>query len=254
MPELSSVYRWIQVVFLSHFCMKQLVTPAGSAPLANPLLQQPATPPTRRNWLKGLGAVVAGLFLSRAAKARPASPQQVMGGDPYLGEIQLFAFGFPPRGWALCEGQILPINQNQALFSILGTTFGGNGQTTFALPDMRGRNPRGVGNGYVLGQSSGTENVTLTTAQLPAHGHGYLVSSAAATSNTPVGTAAAVASASTDLNGEAVSMLAYAASPSVIEAAPAVTNSGSSTPVGILAPYETLSFCIALQGIFPSRS
>ncbi|GAB3572406.1 phage tail protein [Hymenobacter daeguensis] len=238
--------------------MKTPFTPASTVPPASFAVPQPAAaPPTRRSWLKGLGALVAGLFLSRAAKAKVASPQQVLGGTPYLGEIQLFAFGFAPRGWALCEGQILPIAQNAALFSLLGTTYGGNGQTTFALPDMRGRTPRGVdsssGN-YQLGQRGGGENITLTTAQLPAHTHGYLVSNAAATSNVPAGTAAAVASASNDLNGEAVNMLAYAATPTVAEAATAITATGGATSLNILAPYETLSFCIALQGIFPSRN
>ncbi|WP_226163684.1 phage tail protein [Hymenobacter terricola] len=231
--------------------MEKNITPAGPS---LPAIISQTEPPTRRGWLKGLAAVLGGLLLSRAAKARPASPQQVQGIQPYLGEIQLFAFGFTPRGWAACEGQLLPINQNQALFSILGTTFGGNGQTNFALPDLRGRTPRGTSSNYLLGQSGGTENVTISAGQLPAHSHGYQVSSLAATSNSPVGTVAAVASATNDLNGETVNLLAYAPGPNAAADATAVTTTGSSLPVSILAPYNTLNFCIALQGIFPSRS
>ncbi|WP_201987490.1 phage tail protein [Hymenobacter rubidus] len=209
--------------------------------------------PVRRNWLKAFGALVGGFLLSRAASAKPAAPRQVLGQTPYIGEIQLFAFGFAPRGWALCNGQLLSISQNQALFSILGTTFGGNGQTNFALPDMRGRNPRGVGAGYTLGQSGGSESHTLTNAELPAHTHGYQVSNAAATTNNPVGAVPAVASAGPDLNGEAVSLQAYGSSPpATAESATSVSTIGSSVPFDLRAPYNTLNFCIALVGVFPS--
>lgn len=235
--------------------MEKTHTPTG---IAVPTSSSQAEPPTRRGWLKGFAAVLGGLLLSRAAKARPASPQQVQGIDSYIGEIQLFAFGFAPRNWVACEGQLLPINQYQALYSILGTNYGGNGVTSFALPDLRGRTPCGMGSNfsgtYLVGQRSGTENVTINTAQLPAHTHGYLVSSAAATSNSPVGTAAAVASASNDLNGETVSLQAYAGSPDVAEASQAVSVAGSGAPVSILAPYNALNFCIAIYGIFPSRA
>ena len=121
---------------------------------------------------------------------------------------------------------------------------------------MRGRIPCGIGNGFILGQTGGSESVTLTTAQLTAHTHGYQVSSAAATSNTPVGTVAAVPSASTDLNGEAVNLLAYAGTANTAAAPAAITSTGSSSPspVNILAPYEALNFCIAVQGIFPTQN
>lgn len=221
---------------------------------------QPAAP-ARRGWLKGFGALLSGLFLSRAAKAAPASAKQVMGGSPYLGEIQIFPFDFAPRGWAQCNGQLLPINQNGALFSLLGTMYGGDGRTTFALPDMRGRVPVGSGtsptsgSGYNVGLPGGREAATLVVNNLPAHNHGYQVSNATATSNAPNGTLAAVVPASVDLNGAPVNILAYAPSPSgLAEDGRAIQPAGGSQPFSVLAPYQTLNFCIALTGVFPSRS
>ncbi|MBD2722350.1 phage tail protein [Hymenobacter armeniacus] len=238
--------------------METPFTPDG--PVATSLSEAPhQAEPTRRGWLKGLGALLGGLFLSRAATAGPASVKQVESFTPFLGEIQIFAFGFTPRGWAQCNGQLLPINQNQALFSLLGTQFGGNGQTTFALPDMRSRTPvhfgqSPLGGSYNIGQAAGTETLALTAANLPLHAHGYQaqVSSQNATGTAPVGTAAAVVPPGTDLNGEAVAVLAYAPTPDTGLSPSALANTGGSQPIGRIAPYETLNFCIALGGIFPS--
>jgi microcystin-dependent protein len=131
--------------------------------------------------------------------------------DPFIGEIMLAAFAVVPKGFALCNGQILSIQQNQALFALLGTTYGGNGTTTFALPDLRGRVPRGMGNGYALGQTGGSE-LPISAVNLPAHTHQALASGAAATSNSPIGAVPAVP-VGTNLNGEPVAVLAYGASP-----------------------------------------
>src|SRR5438094_174630 len=106
--------------------------------------------------------------------------------EPFLGEVRMFSFDYPPKGWALCNGQLLAINQNQALFSILGTTYGGNGQTTFALPDLRSRIPIHTGNGHILGERSGEENHTLNGNEMPAHNHLVTASNAAASLGSPV--------------------------------------------------------------------
>ena len=163
--------------------------------------------------------------------------------EPYIGEIQVFPFGFAPRGWAQCNGQLLPINQYQALFSLLGTMYGGNGQTTFALPDLRGRVPVGVGNGFVQGQRAGEEAHTLILSEMPAHVHQAIASSAPPSSPNPSG--AAWANTGAD---------AYAASPNAPMAGNAVAPAGGSQPHENRSPYLTLNFCIALVGIYPSRS
>ena len=163
--------------------------------------------------------------------------------DPFIGEIQLFPFGFAPRGWAQCNGQLLPINQNQALFSLLGTMYGGNGQTTFALPDLRGRVPLGVGSGYSQGQRAGEEQHTLIFSETPAHIHQANASSAAPFTPSPAG----ASWANTGANN-------YAASPNAQMAGIAVTPAGGGQPHENRSPYLTLNFCIALAGIFPSRN
>ncbi len=163
--------------------------------------------------------------------------------EPFLSEIRIMSFGFPPKGWALCNGQLLPINQNQALFALLGTTYGGNGQTTVALPDLRGQVPIHVGAGHTLGQKGGEQAHTLTMSEMPQHPHVLQASSldgnSALTSGTVLATAANV----------------YAAPGSLTTIQPAtVGNVGGSQAHNNLMPYLTLSFCIALQGIFPSRN
>ena len=162
--------------------------------------------------------------------------------EPFLSEIRIMSFNFAPRGWAMCNGQFLPINQNQALFSLLGTTFGGNGQTTFALPDLRGRVPISVGSGFSLGQSGGQEFHTITQAEMPAHTHFVRGASNAANTNTASGSA---------LLGTQASTYGGASNLTVMSAA-AIGNVGGSQPHENRQPFLTLNFCIALQGIFPS--
>lgn len=161
--------------------------------------------------------------------------------EPFLSEIRLASFVFPPKGWALCNGQLLPINQNQALFSLLGTTFGGDGRVNFALPDLRGRVPIHVGSGFTLGQRGGENAHTLTMAELPQHNH--LVTTT--TADGSVVTAAGNQLGSYN-NG-------YGAPSNLAALAPAtVTNIGGSQPHENRSPFLTLSYIIALQGIFPS--
>lgn len=162
--------------------------------------------------------------------------------EPFLGEVRIAGFGFPPNGWALCNGQLLSINQNQALFALLGTTYGGDGRTTFALPDFRGRVPMHVGNGYVQGQSGGEAKHTLTLGELPMHGHTLNASGGAATTVVPTGNL--LAAPTTPL---------YGTGTPVALAPGAVGTTGSNQPHDNMPPYLTLNFIIALQGVFPSR-
>lgn len=163
--------------------------------------------------------------------------------EPFLSEIRLFSFDFPPKGWAFCNGQLLPINQNQALFSLLGTTYGGNGQTNFALPNLQGQVPIHVGNGHTLGERAGTGSVTLTIQQLPQHIH--FAQAAAADGD-------AVAA-----NGNYLGQFSngYRDATNLVAMSPeAVSNVGGSQAHNNMQPYLVLNFCIALQGIFPSRN
>ena len=163
--------------------------------------------------------------------------------SPYLGEIRIFSFNFAPRGWAMCNGQTMAINQNQALFSILGTTYGGNGQTTFNLPNLQGRMPVHVGNGIALGQSGGEASHTLTIPELPAHTHQVVASSTPANLGNPTGNLWAVGNA------------AYNPGPPNASMNPAcIPNAGSSQPHDNMSPYLVLNVCIALQGIFPTQN
>jgi microcystin-dependent protein len=163
--------------------------------------------------------------------------------EPFLSEIRLMSFIFPPRGWALCNGQLLPINQNQALFSLLGTTFGGDGRVNFALPDLRGRAPIHVGSGHTLGERGGEPAHTLSVAELPQHTHQVMASTQPG--NTPVPTNDTFATPDADQFYGPPSNL------TTLNAA-TVTNVGGSQAHLNMEPFLTLSFCIALQGIFPS--
>ena len=178
--------------------------------------------------------------------------------DPALGIITMFAGNFSPKRWAFCAGQLLPINQNQALFSILGTTYGGDGRITFALPDLRGRTPIHSGNSagpglsnYALGQAGGVENTTLTLQQLPAHTHqtsfSFGVSSAIANADEPAGNVPAVTSVNNYNQGVLPS--GQLGVVSFI-----LNNAGGNQPIPIRQPYLGMNFVIALQGIFPSRN
>lgn len=164
--------------------------------------------------------------------------------EPFLSEIKIMSFNFPPKGWALCNGQFLPINQNQALFALLGTTYGGNGQTTFALPDLRGQVPIHMGNGHTLGEKAGSTSVTVNIQQLPTHLHTVNATSVAAdqnaiTNNVP-------ASAGSNLYGAPTGLTTLASQ--------SVSSVGGSQPHNNMMPYLVLNFCIALQGIFPSQN
>lgn len=165
--------------------------------------------------------------------------------EPFLSEIRIFSFNFPPKGWAFCNGQFLQINQNQALFSLLGTTYGGNGQTTFALPNLRGRTPIHVGNGHTLGEAAGQEAVTLTIANLPQHTHVLNGTSTNSTAVAPVGS---------NVLGRAASATYAPAPPTGALNAATIGNTGGSQPHENRQPFLTLSFGIALQGIFPSQT
>lgn len=163
--------------------------------------------------------------------------------EPFLSEIRIMSFVFAPRGWALCNGQLLPINQNQGLFSLLGTTFGGNGQTNFALPDLRGRTPIHVGGSHTLGERGGEQAHTLSLAEIPTHIHTVQGNSGTA-NGTNVNNGSVFGATTVNIYGAPTSLTALAAS--------TVTNVGGSQAHLNMQPFLTLSFCIALQGIFPS--
>lgn len=173
--------------------------------------------------------------------------------ETYLGQILMVAFNFAPVGWALCNGQIMPINQNQALFSLLGTMYGGNGTTTFALPNLQGRVPihqgNSDGNPYVMGESSGAENVTLTVNNLPAHSHSANCYSLAGTSSEPAKNFWAE-TAPLSRSGP----FSYAASSNAQMAPTAIGMTGGNAPVSVVQPFLCVNFIIALQGIYPSRN
>jgi len=165
---------------------------------------------------------------------------------PYLGEIHLMAFNFPPKGWALCNGQLLPINQNQGLFSLLGTVYGGDGRVTFGLPNLQGKVPIHMGSGHSLGETGGQPSHTLTMSEMTQHIHSFLPSSAAASTNTPASTLGLAASAGSFLYGPPSNLITMSAL--------AVSLVGGGLPHENMQPYLTINFCIALQGIFPSQT
>ncbi len=164
--------------------------------------------------------------------------------EPFLAEIRIVGFNFAPRGWAFCDGQILPINQNQSLYSLLGTTYGGDGRTSFALPDLRSRTPMHRGDGHTLGQKGGAETVSLTAAEIAAHSHTVKASTIAGTELQPTGNI--LASADVYRNPEAANTTALRSG--------TVTNAGGGQAHNNMQPYLAVNFCIALQGLFPSRN
>ena len=179
--------------------------------------------------------------------------------DQILGSIALFGFGFVPRGWAACDGSSLSISQNSALFSLLGTTYGGDGVNTFALPDLRGRIPLGQGQGQglspqTLGAQSGTENVTLTSSQMPMHNHALSASTASANSATPTGALLAMSNGALE-DGTGVTDNTYINAPvdTTLNSA-SIGNAGGNTPFSVMQPYLVMNYCIAVEGVFPSRS
>ncbi len=164
--------------------------------------------------------------------------------QPYVGEIRIFAGNFAPAGWMFCEGQLLPISENETLFNLIGTTYGGDGQSTFAMPDLRGRVPIHQGNGFILAETGGAEEITLTVNQLPAHGHPFLASGDLG--NTPnVGNSMPARTAG------AVSLY-IADNPTVNMSPQAIAPTGGSQPHTNFQPYLCVNFIISLFGIFPS--
>lgn len=173
--------------------------------------------------------------------------------EPFLSEIRIFGFNFAPRGWAQCDGQILPINQYQSLYSLLGTTYGGDGRTSFALPDLRGRAPieTGASNGvsHQLGSKGGSPTVTLTANEIPGHTHQARASGDNATTGDPAGQLLAVSSLP-NTNPYA----AAGTAPDAVMDARMVANAGGGQAHDNMQPYQAVNFCIALQGLFPSRN
>lgn len=163
--------------------------------------------------------------------------------EPFLGEVKIISWNFPPKGWTFCNGQLLPINQNQALFSILGTTYGGDGRTTFALPNLQGRMPVHVGDGIVLGERGGETAHTLNISELPAHSHAPV-----GTNNTATDPSPAANLWPKDANNP------FSPTPNTAMLPGAILPTGGSQPHENMSPYLVLNFIIALQGIFPSQN
>lgn len=173
-----------------------------------------------------------------------------MPATPYVGQIMAFGGNFAPQGWALCDGSLLPISQYETLFTLIGTTYGGDGQNTFALPDLRGRVPLHQGQGpgpssYIMGQSGGVEEVTLTVGQLPQHSHPAMGSSGGGTSPSPSGAVWA---------GSPINVYTAGGAANAAMSATSVSASGGSQGHDNMLPFVTLNFCIATEGIYPSQS
>jgi len=164
-------------------------------------------------------------------------------GQPYVGEIRMVGFNFAPQGWAFCDGSLVPISENETLFNLIGTTYGGDGQNTFALPNLLGRIPLHQGNGYVIGQSGGTETVTLDLNQIPAHTHALNVQTVAGNKASPAGGVWAKSSLEQFATGTPSSTMA-----------PALGQSGGDQPHSNLATYQAINFVISLFGVFPSQN
>jgi len=172
--------------------------------------------------------------------------------DPFVAEIRIFPFNFAPKGWAFCDGQILPLSQNTALFSLLGTTYGGDGKSNFALPNMQGNAPMHPGQGpglslHDLGETGGSQNVSLLESEIPSHSHNWMASGTVGTKPSPTGNAVARVTGATPY-------LPPAGAPLAQFAGQALAPAGGNQPHNNMQPYLTLSFCIALQGVFPPRT
>ncbi len=164
--------------------------------------------------------------------------------EPFISQITMYGFNYAPRAWAKCDGQIMPINQNQSLYSLLGTTYGGDGRTSFGLPEMRGRAPIHFDTAHPRGQKAGIENETLTTQQMPNHNHALEATSNSATTTEPAGKVFATATQN----------VYHTLDNSVNMAASAISHAGGGQHHNNMQPYETINFCICLQGLFPSRN
>ena len=174
--------------------------------------------------------------------------------DPFVAEIRIFPFNFAPKGWAFCDGQLLPLSQNTALFSLLGTTYGGDGKSNFALPDLQGDAPIHAGQGpglspYDLGQSGGSETVTLLESEIPAHSHGMMAA------NIPADQAAPAPNRSMARSVNAFAYVPGSPAPALVQMnGSTLAPAGGNQPHNNMMPYLTLNFCIALQGVFPPRT
>jgi microcystin-dependent protein len=171
--------------------------------------------------------------------------------DPFVAEVRIFPFNFAPKGWAFCDGQILPLSQNTALFSLLGTTYGGDGKSNFALPDLQGRAPMHPGQGpglslHDLGEVGGSETVTLSESEIPSHSHAFVASARDAIKRTPAGQLLA--------KGVGVQVYATPTAPMVSLDFAALAPAGGDQPHNNMQPFLALNFCIALQGVFPPRT
>lgn len=167
--------------------------------------------------------------------------------QPYIGEIRIFAGNFAPAGWMFCDGQLLPISENATLFNLIGTTYGGDGQSTFALPDLRGRLPIHFGNGFTLAETGGAEEITLTVNQIPAHSHAFLCATSPASSNSPTNQLPALTQAPT--------ITPYGTDAPLVQLSPqSVGSVGGSQPHSNFQPYLCVDFIISLFGIFPSAT
>jgi microcystin-dependent protein len=214
-----------------------------------PLLVTDLHRPERRNFLKRTVAFLAGGALLAGAKRAHADAQ---GLDPFIGEIAMVGFNFAPRGWAMCDGQLLPISSNTALFALLGTTYGGDGRTTFGLPDLRGRFPTHMGTGPGLstrqwGSTGGAEQVTMTAGQMPTHSHVLSGQTSNGTSDSPAGGMLARDPAGTPGYGDGAANVAAMHASSI-------GTAGLGQPQANMPPFLTINFVIALEGIFPSRN
>ena len=164
--------------------------------------------------------------------------------QPYVGEIRMFAGNFAPAGWMFCEGQLLPISENETLFQLIGTTYGGDGQSTFGLPDLRGRVPMHFGNGFILAETGGVEEVTLTVSQIPSHTHAMLASNDAPTLQSPA----------TNVTGQGINKIYRGGSAGISMNPNSVASTGGSQPHTNFQPYLCVDFIISLFGIFPSAT
>lgn len=172
--------------------------------------------------------------------------------DPFVAEIRIFPFNFPPKGWAFCDGQLLPLSQNTALFSLLGTTYGGDGKSNFALPNMQGNAPMHPGQGpglslHDLGETGGSETVTLLESEIPSHSHSLMANATTATKSLPTNNSFARGASMTPY-------LAPTGAPLVNMSNQTITPAGGDQPHNNMMPYLTLNFCIALQGVYPPRT